>query len=923
MNWFKRGIVLLFLSLVVFSTIEDVSGISIGGFRISLTPGNIVSSLVPDWGDVVAAYSDPLNEQSLLTIQGVGGGTIGTAANLIAEARGDNPISYEITVPVGTNCIGLISLLNPSPNSFIPFVFDEEVSDGTVNLSVNFVRNCTVGNTYRCAEEGVYASNTVCFLGDLSVPDAVECVNNNSFCTQKNYMIFRNISLYNVTYDKDGLACMQKVNNQLTNIPEAWWNYSFYQKNVSLNNNCCGDDGDNDQFFTSLDSKYLCNDIGPSPSWNYSGLPSLFTKIFNDEVGGESVISVGSAGWVICNATGNSYSGERFNSSYVLSNFEVLSNLSSSVISFNSCPLPFPPCTTPGTPNAVCCEYQNLDVSTMRCNAETTLDPTRDLVSDTCFSVDESGNFISYDVSGLVNVASNSVFIDSFTPRVSILDENFYGNAIPSSVVQCSDLGATWGEYDVCDKTIPETCKRGRTVSVSTNNDLICCVGESATCEATTNIISCNDPLLGFETCGNLDEFPFLNCLGDSQIISDLNNNQILCCDSNDNCVVDEPAAIRELKAPVLNSFMCNEFDGNNFITECCNDYIECNNANLNNEHKYYSFERNVVSMGSSLNQIKSFDRQQNSNIISNQMRHVKESNFNNVPHELFQLSDINQSGFSQVEFFLFFKWVNISGNGEYENLSDVILQYYTGSPSTPLEYSLSAYSNKLIRTNTWLKITVPFTTSPILTMKLKFKEGVKAEYFVDEVTLTNPSIENQYCTPLSSWISDLDFSDVVADQVKQSGINTWKEDKDNFTLYIEHKWTCSLTPGFGWTGTKCCGDDQSILVSENYIDLEGGCWNGYAVDNKGILEKEIFGSNASGRVMYFNESFHECGYSSTINSHGLNLKVDDYCDNNINYFCDYGRSEYISINIDGKKRNTTKTVPLVNQLFDGDFNEK
>ncbi len=58
-------------------------------------------------------------------------------------------------------------------------------------------------------------------------------------------------------------------------------------------------------------------------------------------------------------------------------------------------------------------------------------------------------------------------------------------------------------------------------------------------------------------------------------------------------------------------------------------------------------------------------------------------------------------------------------------------------------------------------------------------------------------------------WVNDLD---------------TDKLDRENVraTMYA-----CSTTPGYSWTGTRCCGDDQTYGNDEYYADEYYGCWKG------------------------------------------------------------------------------------------------
>ncbi len=84
----------------------------------------------------------------------------------------------------------------------------------------------------------------------------------------------------------------------------------------------------------------------------------------------------------------------------------------------------------------------------------------------------------------------------------------------------------------------------------------------------------------------------------------------------------------------------------------------------------------------------------------------------------------------------------------------------------------------------------------------------------------------------------------------------TWIDDlddpaEDSFDV-AKGELPCISTPGYGWTGTRCCGDDQTHTNNETYIDTEHGCWRGLPVYNNTAVD---IGSN----LLYLNEQFHAC----------------------------------------------------------------
>jgi len=81
-----------------------------------------------------------------------------------------------------------------------------------------------------------------------------------------------------------------------------------------------------------------------------------------------------------------------------------------------------------------------------------------------------------------------------------------------------------------------------------------------------------------------------------------------------------------------------------------------------------------------------------------------------------------------------------------------------------------------------------------------------------------------RFCSATSAptWINDLD-----------------NNVKDNFGVPAG-KLPCILTPGYAWTGTQCCGDDQTHNYDETYNDDEDGCWRGQVVRNNTAVRINI-----------------------------------------------------------------------------------
>lgn len=83
----------------------------------------------------------------------------------------------------------------------------------------------------------------------------------------------------------------------------------------------------------------------------------------------------------------------------------------------------------------------------------------------------------------------------------------------------------------------------------------------------------------------------------------------------------------------------------------------------------------------------------------------------------------------------------------------------------------------------------------------------------IDRIFL-RPKTNIQYCTGTNkpTWIKDLD--------------NETKDDYGNEYGRV----ACQVTPTYGWTGSKCCGDDTTQDEHEYFSDSLAGCWKGNTV---------------------------------------------------------------------------------------------
>ena len=144
---------------------------------------------------------------------------------------------------------------------------------------------------------------------------------------------------------------------------------------------------------------------------------------------------------------------------------------------------------------------------------------------------------------------------------------------------------------------------------------------------------------------------------------------------------------------------------------------------------------------------------------------------------------------------------------------------------------------------------------------KIEFEDnGVTRSYNniigIDKIFLKPKNNEIRFCsaeTPtkdlagsntddFTAWIKDLDDNTVPK--------YYYDALPDSFYLGQEAgRFACEDTPSYKWTGTKCCGDDNTAATKEFYSDTTAGCFEGNAVGNQKratIIEYEMNGKDYS-----------------------------------------------------------------------------
>ncbi|MBI4441335.1 thrombospondin type 3 repeat-containing protein [Candidatus Woesearchaeota archaeon] len=168
---------------------------------------------------------------------------------------------------------------------------------------------------------------------------------------------------------------------------------------------------------------------------------------------------------------------------------------------------------------------------------------------------------------------------------------------------------------------------------------------------------------------------------------------------------------------------------------------------------------------------------------------------------------------------------------------------------------------------NKWMHVSIPLSDC---TSNLRNIEGVvflskegDAKSFGNIFTFKNQRVYNaigidrvfltggqtKYCsgsfyhpTNLPNlWIDDLDYNAPGGDDIPAG------------------KTACDKTPGYGWTGEQCCGDDSTRDSPEYYADSQAGCWLGNRIASNFRVGNVEF--TAGGQLQTEFCTTHSCEY--------------------------------------------------------------
>jgi len=279
-----------------------------------------------------------------------------------------------------------------------------------------------------------------------------------------------------------------------------------------------------------------------------------------------------------------------------------------------------------------------------------------------------------------------------------------------------------------------------------------------------------------------------------------------------------------------------------------------------------------------------------------------------------------NWSNYDYLEFYISYAVPPISPDGSHylkllvldefpTDPTDVPRLYYEGAPGKEdhvlFRGTIDDFITGQIQPGKWLRVRIPITaaagdkTTAIRALNRNVRLAALFAYNGDvpkTQNLTPPFILQH------ADISGFDFRNVIAvDRVHlipktpdkeyycsmfppdpEATIDSyWTTDMDTTEKDIAGsgigKGICENTPGFGWTGSECCGDDINSsslqlnpkFVAESYADMNHGCVKGFTLKNNSMMILKYNNSAGDGNasIMFYNSSFFTCNNQNSRNA--------------------------------------------------------
>ena len=440
------------------------------------------------------------------------------------------------------------------------------------------------------------------------------------------------------------------------------------------------------------------------------------------------------------------------------------------------------------------------------------------------------------------------------------------------------------------------------TTSIPSEN---CCVGDNAYC---ANISSISNNTACQDNNGTPYSTNYYAC-----------NGYHITIDSDYSCCFSSSLSLnlnsQQMFETSNSSFMCFKENGNNLFADCCYDK-SCSNSNLFLSDDVYDANSRVQSLGSALHTIQNFDIVEGGAIKDYFMKYSFTTSSHSV---VITRSDNNYSfylpSFEFIEF-------------DIAYTIPVAVQLNSGN-TVPV----SIYSTNGNKPNKWHHIVIPISefnlgadnifSSMTLTMN-GLGVSQPGSVLIDNIILTPPknssiNSQNFFCTGgFQGWISDFD---------PPTGT-----DLSNWMSYGPYMLACNSQAAYGWTGSRCCGDDSGRNnYGEFYADTPSACFNGTLVKDgwslgyannyyeSSVIEEDQLSTYVYSGILYYNNSFVGCQIPN--HDAGLNVStdgtlvegkklvnsfVDSQCEMRGDYYCMNGI--WRSLVLDGSQTGLTAT---------------
>ncbi len=322
-------------------------------------------------------------------------------------------------------------------------------------------------------------------------------------------------------------------------------------------------------------------------------------------------------------------------------------------------------------------------------------------------------------------------------------------------------------------------------------------------------------------------------------------------------------------------SFICYDYNNNNYFRECCsifNPAHEC--SNYENRLRYYGQKSISALDGQPMHSLLVFDNMdgigyyRSDNRDSNQPTEFSAARFNNM-------KDWGST----------YNYLHFQITYNRDALGDIVFRDGDG---VTVSLDLNDYINIPGDVEVWSSVTIPlsditsvdpdFNLNDVNRFEVRVTEGPTSLIF-DNFYLSgsvgrgvDDSVpgETFYCSGhFGNWIDNLDgpYGDEGFNNADDDGIP-------------EYRYACNVQPAFGWTGTKCCGDDTIRgEIGEFFIDTEGVCWQGASVFNDSTIASSMSLDDYASRnltersLLFYDENVYSC-----------NLEPSEYYDISFSY---------------------------------------